>query len=212
MSAAPYLPDLSAWPFAPGEGPFRIKGTAYRGHLEYVAADVPGGVPRMLESFDDPRLADFFRQQFLAASFYDILPLVLAAQPCAQAVGCTAEQFVDRRSRVQAPKDMAGVYRFLLAMVPTRSVARRIPQLVSQLLDFGRAEVLRESAGEADACLHGVPVPIAPWFGTVTAAYGEAALRTSGAKRASVVMRPGLPEGSRHAVPVVRAVIEARWS
>jgi len=34
--------ELAGLPFAPGEAPFRVKGTAYRGHLEYVEQHVTG--------------------------------------------------------------------------------------------------------------------------------------------------------------------------
>src|SRR5690606_38162592 len=64
--------ELAALPFAPGEAPFRVKGTAHRGHLEYVAQHVPGGVAAMCEAFEDPRQRAFFAQPFLAASLYDV--------------------------------------------------------------------------------------------------------------------------------------------
>ena len=209
MSA--FLPDPASWPFAPGEGPFRIKGTGYRGHLEYVEASVPGGVQGMIARFDDARLAQFFAQPFLAASLYDLYPLVAAAGPCAVACGLSARDFVDRRSRAQAPKDVGGVYRFLLAMVPTMSVARRVPQLFTQVFDFGRAESVREDAGEVDAAFDGIPAPFAPWFGQVFTSYGEAALVASGAKRGAFSVRSTTPSGSAHGVPLARIGVEIRW-
>lgn len=210
MSA--FLPDPAAWPFAPGEGPFRIKGTGYRGHLEYVQACVPGGTKGMIERFDDPRLARFFEQPFLAASLYDLYPLVAAAGTCAAASGLSPRDFVDRRSRAQAPKDVGGVYRFLLAMVPTQSVARRVPQLFTQVFDFGRADVLREGAGEVDTAFDGIPSALAPWFGQVFTSYGEAALVASGAARGAFSVRSTTPSGSAHGVPLARIHVEIRWS
>ena len=161
-----FLPAPAAWPFSPGEGPFRVKGTAYRGHLEYVAAEVQGGVPRMLEGFEDQRLAAYLEQPFLASSFYDLHPLVMAAGPSADLSGLTPRAFAETRSRRQAPKDLRGVYRFLLSMVPTRTVARRIPQLFTQLFDFGKAEISREECSEIDATFDGIPSALAPRFGT----------------------------------------------
>ncbi len=206
------VPDPASWPFAPGEGPFRIKGTGYRGHLEYVEANVPGGTRGMCERFDDPRLARFFEQPFLAASLYDLYPLVAAAGPCAAACGLSPREFVDRRSRAQAPKDVGGVYRFLLAMVPTQSVARRVPQLFTQVFDFGRAEVLREDGSEVDAAFDGIPWALAPWFAQVFTSYGEAALITSGASRGAFTVRSTQPSGSAHGVPLARIHVEIRWA
>lgn len=206
----PFLPSPSSWPFAPGQGPFRIKGTAYRGHLEYVAEHVPGGVEAMRAQLT-PDLSRFFEQPFLAASLYDVHPLVVAAAPCAQALGISDEAFVAQRSRHQAPKDLTGVYRFLLAMVPTRTVAKRMPQLFTQILDFGLPTVTRDEAGIVDARIDGMPVAIAPWFGAVIAAYGEAALTTSGAERAVVRTSIGAPTGVEHGVAVASIDISVRW-
>ena len=36
-------PDYEALPFPVGTSPFRIKGTSYRGHLDYAEAQIPGG-------------------------------------------------------------------------------------------------------------------------------------------------------------------------
>lgn len=193
-------------------GPFRIKGTGYRGHLEYVEANIPGGAAAMRERFEDRRLADFFEQPFLAASLYDLYPLVVSALPCAAALGIAPREFVDRRSRAQAPKDVGGVYRFLLAMVPTQSVARRVPQLFTQVFDFGRAEVTREGAGEVDAAFDGIPWPLAPWFGQVFTSYGEAALVTSGAARGAFSVRSTTLSGSAHGVSLARINVEIRWA
>ena len=206
-----FVPDRASWPFAPGEGPFRIKGTAYRGHLDFVAEEVPGGIEGMLAAMDAP-LAAFFRGTFLAASLYDVMPLVLAAAPCAKAMGLSAPDFVARRSRAQAPKDLTGVYRFLLAMVSTRTVAKKLPQLFTQILDFGKAEITRDAPGEVDATISGVPAAICPWLCTVVSSYGEAALQTSGAKRASIVAAPVSSAGEAHGVALAGASLKVRWA
>jgi hypothetical protein len=59
-------------PFGPGESPFRTKGNVYRALLESADARVPGGREAVLARIDDPALAKFFAQPFLAASAYDI--------------------------------------------------------------------------------------------------------------------------------------------
>ena len=147
----------------------------------------------------------------MASSFYDLHPLVMAAGPSADLSGLTPRAFAETRSRRQAPKDLRGVYRFLLSMVPTRTVARRIPQLFTQLFDFGKAEISREECSEIDATFDGIPSALAPWFGTVVCAYGESALRTSGAERASFTLRPAMLAGSAHGVPLARFIVEIRW-
>jgi hypothetical protein len=212
IGVASFVPDPTKWPFAPGASPFGIKGTVYKRHLEYVAEVVPGGVAASLEGLPSPDYARFFEQQFLAASFYDIFPLLVAAGPCATLMKTTAHDFVAKRARDQAPKDLNGVYRFLLAMVPTASVARRLPQLLQQMFNFGSAEALRDEPGSVSAAILGLPEVVAPWFSVVINAYGETALRVSGAKTASMVMRIGDVVGDKHGVPIVRCPVEIRWT
>jgi hypothetical protein len=206
-----FIPDPASWPFAPGESPFRIKGTGYRAHMAFVKSQVPGGVEAMVSRLGDVRFARFFEQAFLAASHYDICPLIMAAAPCAVAMGISPEEFVALRSRTQAPEDLNGVYRFVLAMIPTRSVAKRLPQLLSQMVDFATTEVERDVPGEVDAFVDGIPSAIAPWFATVFREYGEAALRTSGASEGSILMKRPSIVRREHGVAIVRAPIEIRW-
>ena len=97
-------------------------------------------------------------------------------------------------------------------MVPTSSVARRLPQLIQQILNFGTVEVMRDEPGSISAALVGLPEAVVPWFSVVINAYGEEALRTSGAKTASMVMKPGEVVGSKHGVPVCRSPVEIRWT
>src|SRR5262245_8543837 len=90
--------ELRAFPFAPGASPFRIKGVAYRGHLEYAQAHVPGGVAGMLADLGDPRLRAFFEQRFLASTFYDVVPLAIAGIVCGARAGQSFLEFVRTRT------------------------------------------------------------------------------------------------------------------
>ena len=165
----------------------------------------------MCEHFADDALANFFGQQFLASTHYDIYPLVAAATPCGALCGISAQAFVEKRSRDQAPRHLAGVYSFVLAMVPTASVARRLPQLLHQVLDFGTSEVTFDEPGLVRATLSGIPEAIALWLGTVMSGYGEAALRASGASRASFAVSAPQYVGMARGVRMARCEIEISW-
>lgn len=204
-------PDPRRWPFAPGQSPYRIKGTAYRGHIAYVEEHVPGGMAAMIEALDDERQREFFRAPFLAGGLYDIFPLVVAGGACARLTGLGFLEFVARRSRDQAPKDLGGIYRFLLRMVPTGSVAKRIPKLLSQVLDFCETEVLQDQPQHMRGALHGMPALIAPWFAAVGEAYGTEALRVSGAEDPQVTLEPPVTRGVEGGVPLVTLVFDVRW-
>jgi hypothetical protein len=206
-----FIPAPASWPFAPGESPFAIKGTAYKGHLEYVATHVPGGIDAMRARFTDERLVAFFDQAFLASSLYDLYPLVIAAEPCGALMGMSAMDFAGTRARDQAPKDLGGVYRFLLSMVPTGSVARRLPQLLTQVFNFGSTTVLEDAPGYVRAQIEGLPEALAPWMSVIMSAYGEAALRTSGARDATFWIKPGEPMGHDRGVRIVRSAVEVRF-
>src|SRR5690242_18619455 len=81
------LPEFEQFPQPPGKNPYRVKGNAYRGHMDYVEQHVPGGIEAMRAGFEDPLLKEFFGQTFLAASFYDLYPLVAAGWVCAKLCG-----------------------------------------------------------------------------------------------------------------------------
>src|SRR5579883_3482712 len=130
MPASYALDESKPLPFAPGDGPFRIKGAIYRGHLDYVADHVPGGIEAMLGGFKDPRLATFFHQQFLAGSFYDIVPLVVAGYVCARQSRKSFSEFIRTRSRHQAERDINGLYRVLLKLTTPSAVLGRLPRLM----------------------------------------------------------------------------------
>lgn len=208
---ASFIPNLAAWPFPLGESPFAIKGTAYRGHIEYVERHFPGGVAGMLECFSDPELRAFFAQPFLASTSYDLMPLVLAAAPCGEKMGMSAAEFAAVRARDQAPKDLGGVYRFLLAMVPTGTVARRLPQLLTQVFNFGATTMSTTEPGHIEASIENIPEALAPWMCVIISAYGDSALRTSGARDALFTMKPGPYTGTEKGVRLVRCPVDIRY-
>lgn len=201
------------WPFAPGEGPYKIKGTAYRGHIEYVQEHVPGGMEAMLEALPDDRYRTFFETLFLAGGWYDIYPLAYAGVVCARLSEMGFMDFVDLRSRHQAPRDLNGVYRFLLRMVPTNSVARRIPKLLAQVLNFTTNEVLQDQEGHMRGALHGMPAQLGAWFATAGSAYGEEALKVSGGLDASINVDAiqAAPSGDEQ-VAMVTLLFDIRWT
>lgn len=179
--------------------------------MDFVAEHVPGGVPAMLAALPDDASRAFFSAPFLASTYYDIFPLVAAAVPCGRLTGVSAAEFVARRSRDQAPKDLGGIYRFVLAMVPTGSVARGLPRLLTQVCDFAQPAVLLDKPGHVVASIDGVPLAIGPWLCAVMSAYGKTALLVSGAKTASFSAEPAGQVGTAHGVPTTRLEVEIRF-
>jgi hypothetical protein len=89
------IPD---WPFAPGEGPFHVKGGSYRGHRAFMDEHVPGGFAGIVEQLD-PALQKFYAQPFLANGWYDLAPLVAMAPICGAALGISPDEYVRVRSK-----------------------------------------------------------------------------------------------------------------
>ena len=201
---------LETLPFAPGEAPFRIKGTAYRGHLDYVAEHVPGGVDAMCEAMEDERLAAFFRQHFLASTLYDVFPLARAGAVCAAMAGMGFLEFVRMRAVIQAKSDVGGVYRVLLAMASPTAVATRLPRLVGQYFDFGETTAEHPERGHVIATRTGTPQALAPWYTMVSDGYCEVVLTRAGARNV-VLKTTQQPSGTRHGIPIVDLTLDMRF-
>lgn len=212
MVVAEPLDESRPLPFRPGEGPFRIKGVAYRGHLDYVAEHVPGGVEEMVRGFRDPALATFFEQKFLASTFYDVIPLVVAGYVCARQCRKSFSEFVRIRSRYQAQKDIGGIYRVLLKLVSPMHVIQRLPALQAQYLDFtkdGTVEVV-EPKRVVLRCT-GLPAMLAGWYTTVNETYIEVVLTAAGARNVLVRTAPHEPDGKLEGVAAVKWRSEVVW-
>jgi hypothetical protein len=185
------IPEYEKFPKPAGQNPYRIKGTAYVGHLSYVKEIVRGGVPAMLEAMVDPTLVAFFQQQFLAASYYDIYPLVAAGYACARVVGSTFDSFIRVRSRYQANRDVQGIYKMLIKVTSPEALATRLPRLVGQYFDFGRAEAHRVAPRHIVSVQTGTPHSMARWFQLVHETYILQLMPMAGAK--NVLFRPVPP-------------------
>ncbi len=177
-------------PFAPGTSPFRLKGIAYRGHIEYANKFVPGGTAAVNAAFRNPLLAPFFEQQFLAASWYDALPILPVWHVCARLANQPAIDFLKRRTRHQAEGDINGVYKLILKLASAETVALRIPRVVGKYFDFGstNAEVVRP--GMVRLTQTGIPTLMSQWFAIVGDTFLQVALEIAGAKGISVRRKP----------------------
>lgn len=205
------LDESRPLPFRPGDGPFRIKGVAYRGHLEYVAEHVPGGVDEMLRGFRDPALAEFFAQKFLASSFYDIVPLVVAGYVCARQSRRSFSEFVRVRSRFQAERDVGGIYRLLIKLVSPMHVIERLSALQSQYLDFAEGAVEIVDDHHVVLVRPKLPAMLAGWNATVLEAYIDVLLTRAGAKSVLARPRPLEPDGTVHGFAAVRWKCDVTW-
>jgi hypothetical protein len=199
-------------PFEPGESPFRTKGTSYLGLVASFDRRVPGGSKAVFARLEDPRVAAFFGQKFLAGSSYDILPLLEASMTAAKVANVPWREFVRGGARFQAERDLNGVYRVLLRVASARLVVERLPRILVQYFNF--CEVDGRFSGEKryEARLRGVPRPVAPWLSWIGEGFVPVLMEAAGAPNAAVLVHPFEPEGEVRGMPTSTTRFSISWT
>jgi hypothetical protein len=205
------LDDTGPLPFAPGESPFRIKGTVYRGHLEWVAENAPGGLEGVNRAYRDPRLAPYMSQQFLPSSWYDLLPVVTSAYVVARVCHLGFDEFLRMRTRIQAQRDLGGVYKLLLKLTSPANVVNRYAAVQQQYFSFGTATAELIAPRTARVQRGQIPQMVFDWMAPVQEAFLEQAIAAAGGKQVRAVTKPAIPDGESAGVPTVTLVSDASW-
>lgn len=203
--------ELFEVPFVAGESPFKVKGVAYKGHLDYTERYVPGGVRAMVAELDDSAHTRFFEQPFLAASMYDVFPLAQAGVACSNLTRLSFPQFVRIRSRVQAEADIKGVYKFLMNLVSAEAIAQRIPKIMGQYMNFVETEITEVEKHRVVNVQHGIPKPLVGWFGLVCCAYLDTILKLAGTTAPGTSADLLGDEGVAHGLPLVGIRFTTTW-
>jgi len=197
--------------FAYGDGPFKVKGTAYRGLQESFDARVPGGMAAVVAKMNRPEVRAFFSQPFLPGSTYDLFPLLEASQVAARIQGTPWPAFVREGSRLQAERDLNGVYRTLLRLASPGLVVERLPRILRQYMAF--ADVAGEIVGEGrfEAVATGIPAPATPWMLAMAEGFVPVLMKVAGAKEVAVIVHPREPQGTELGVPIETARFSISW-
>ncbi len=203
--------DYENLPFAPGMSPFHLKGIGYRGHIEYANKFVPGGATAMCAAFKNTALSFFFQQQFLAASWYDALPILAAWQVCARLANQPANDFLKARTRHQASQDIHGVYKLILKIASPETVALRVPRAVGKYFDFGKTDAHAVSPGVVRMSQTGLPQVMVPWFIIVGETFLQVALEVAGATGIQIRRRPFESAGEAHGMPLTNVSADVQF-
>jgi hypothetical protein len=206
------LVDSRELSFAPGQGPFHVKGTAYIGLLGHYTRCVPGGLDAILGQFgDDAVLVAFFKQRFLSSAWYDVGPSTLLSRVAASLSGIPHLDLLRQQARAQAERDISGVYRLVLKLASPEMVMSRLPVAATRYFDFVRAEAreLRPKCWESMA--HGVPEIARHSYMTGTEAFVMRALELAGATDLKHRWTPAEPEGQAHGMDIVGLRREVSW-
>jgi hypothetical protein len=170
----------------------------YRGSFEYIERAVPGGMRAVLGAIRSEGLRAFLEQPFVAATFYDVFPLVAIGYPSASLCGQPIDRFLRHRSRFQAEQQATTVYRSLLSLTSPAAIATKLPLLASQLYNFGTTGVQQTGASTVDVTRGGLPAELLPWYVPGTEAYLVTALRLSGAINPRVTTSAFRPDRKEH--------------
>lgn len=197
---------------APGESPFRIKGLAYRSLMRDVERRVPGGVAGLVAGLRDPQLQRFVAQPFLAASWYDVLPMTELAAHIAKELGLSPDEYTRELSRAQAAEDLVGVYRTLLAVVSPRLVVNRLPRLTQRYFSWGEIHTEALGSSRMRVLRTQVPVCLTDWYAAVSSPYVAYSMQKAGAASPRFELVHAKAAASLHGVPTRTLVFEASWA
>lgn len=199
-------------PFAPGESPFRTKGTGYLGLFDSFDRRVPGGKKAVFARLADPRVAAFFAQRFLASSTYDLLPLLDASMTAAKITNVPWREFVRGGARIQAERDLDGVYKVLLRVASARLVVERLPRILVQYFNFGAVEGRFSGEKRFEARIRGVPRPVAPWLTAIGEGFVPVVMQAAGAASSVVLVHPFEHDGEAHGMETTSARFSVSWT
>jgi hypothetical protein len=187
-----------------------VKGNVYLGTQAFFTAKVPGGLGALHASIDDPSLLAFIKQKFLPCAWYDVLPAVPLIRAEAKAMGLSVRRYLLARSGYQASQDLAGVYRIILKIASASQIGLRLPQLFTQVFDFGKSDSNQAAPGHVEAHVRDFPLVLFEWFSTSLEVYASEALRLTGARERVVTTRK-VESATRSVVPLASLRVDLRW-
>jgi serine/threonine-protein kinase len=199
-------------PCPPGASPFHIKGVAYRGLVQLIERRVPAGIDALERELDDERVVTFLRQPFLAATWYDILPMMPVNAAIARLLGKPVEVLGREQGADQARYDVERVYRRPFEVMTFDTAAETLARFGRQYYDFGDCVASQVSPGHVLVTRHGLPEVVLRWFAPMHAAYAEQILRMKGATFVEATVQPPTEAGTRAGVALVDLATDIFWS
>ena len=203
---------LVSLPFPAGRSPFHAKGVLYSGTAGFFAEHHPKGIAAVQEQIADPALRDFIGQRFLAGSWYDALPCAPLIQAEARALDLGVADYMRKRTRWQAERDLRGIYRVLLHFTSPATAGVRFAKVLGQYQDFGTTEAEVVEKGQLQVVRRGMPVLLFDWYSLAAMTYGPTVLEAAGAKGCQVVLRPREADGSRDGVDLCKVSLTITWT
>jgi hypothetical protein len=199
------------FPYAPGESPFRVKGSICRGCTEYIAEHVQGGLAVAVAALPNDAFRRCFDRPFLVSDWYDAFVLDALLQAASRVLGLGFEAFLKQTFDAQAARDQRGVYKLLLRAIYPELLVKRLPSIGSQLFSFTSSEVKELAPGHWENAISGIPLLLRNVYCESSGAFVSRALKTTGARdfQHRWLEPRALPDA--HGVAVCTVVRELRW-
>jgi hypothetical protein len=198
-------------PLPPGTSPFGVKGHVYSAFFRFCDESVPGGAEGAIAALQDPRLRDFLRQQFLAGSFYDIMPILPVAASAALRAGEPLVQFMRRLGAHRADHDIRGIYKWALKLSTPEKTVIRSPRLAMQYFNFGTVSSRITARHRCETVRTGVPGRAAHWYAATVEGFTPKVLAMAGASDARTRTIVEGPDGSRAGIETVTIRFVTTW-
>jgi hypothetical protein len=189
---------------------FHASGLVYAAAKAFYGFRVPGGADAFAASMP-PGLLAFWSQNFIAASRYDILPILDLSAHAARLCRISHMAMVTESSRWTAKRDVNGVYRLLLRVMSPSMTAVRLPKAAGRYFDFGKATAHMTAPHACRCTQSGLPAPLVDWFVAATTGFCDVALCIAGAHDVTVREVTRIPEGSRGSMPTVTLAMHLSW-
>lgn len=204
-----YVCHVTDWPFAPGGSPFRMKGLAYRALYQFVEREIEGGRDAFVASL--PRShRTFARQPFMAASWYDLAPVVAMNETAASMMRMDVDTFMRVRGEAQAEEDLGGVYSWLLKIASPGAVVGGFPRLTTRYFDWGGVEVEKLADAHVRIWRLGVPDYFAHWYVAVSVPFMTYAIQKAGGKGVRIETELSA-DAPAHGVRCSKIAFDVRW-
>lgn len=195
-------------PKAPGEGPFRVKGVAYKGLLQFVRSRLDGGMDGFTANLKDPALRSFLLQPFLAGSLYDFFPIVAASGVVASMCRFPLEVFAHGQGRSQAQHDAENVHRAFLQGRSFEELTTRYRPFCTRYYDFGDYEARALGSNAIRLVSKGMPAWAASWIGAMQGGYVTGLVNLTGKGDPTVTVHPPRRDGVASGLPTVTIEID----
>lgn len=202
---------IDAVPFAPGESPYRIKGVVYNDLFAYLDEQIPGGRAVVLNRLKASKLEPFFAQPFVSIGWYDIFPLVALQKAAAHTLETPHLDLVRSFARWTFPRQVYGVYKFLLKLTTPDTMVRSLGRAVAQFYDFVRVDVEQVRPKMYVSRGANIPDMLAPPYMASSEVALLILLDIAGAKGVRHRWLPPTDDGEQGGVRLVTVTREISW-